>query len=141
MGTHLSFRLTRILAAIAAIAQKVEAAASVSRHQRQRIDRLALFADLYRQLPVAAAHPPDRSTGGNPLSQTRIQLVQPRKQRRPAAFMLDDDDIAIFAKRPGKGDHTCGRRHHLRSEEHTSELKSLMRISYAVFCLKKKIQT
>src|SRR3546814_10204551 len=44
-----------------------------------------------------------------------------------------------------------GRRHHLverrtavscrrRSEEHTSELQSLMRISYAVFCLKKKKQ-
>src|SRR3546814_7551476 len=39
----------------------------------------------------------------------------------------------------------AGRRHHgqqdqrvLRSEEHTSELQSLMRISYAVFCLKKK---
>src|SRR3546814_7181454 len=30
-------------------------------------------------------------------------------------------------------DYDCG-----RSEEHTSELKSLMRISYAVFCLKKK---
>src|SRR3546814_3612491 len=29
----------------------------------------------------------------------------------------------------------------LRSEEHTSELQSLMRISYAVFCLKKKIHT
>src|SRR3546814_7201648 len=28
---------------------------------------------------------------------------------------------------------------HFRSEEHTSELQSLMRISYAVFCLKKKI--
>src|SRR3546814_2919829 len=28
--------------------------------------------------------------------------------------------------------------HPLRSEEHTSELQSLMRISYAVFCLKKK---
>src|SRR3546814_2640164 len=27
---------------------------------------------------------------------------------------------------------------HLRSEEHTSELQSLMRISYAVFCLKKQ---
>src|SRR3546814_2612388 len=27
---------------------------------------------------------------------------------------------------------------HLRSEEHTSELQLLMRISYAVFCLKKK---
>src|SRR3546814_5729697 len=29
---------------------------------------------------------------------------------------------------------------HSRSEEHTSELQSLMRISYAVFCLKKKKQ-
>src|SRR3546814_9746518 len=35
----------------------------------------------------------------------------------------------------------CGGRHAARagrSEEHTSELQSLMRISYAVFCLKKK---
>src|SRR3546814_3763771 len=31
-----------------------------------------------------------------------------------------------------------GRRRQPRSEEHTSELQSLMRISYAVFCLKKK---
>src|SRR3546814_2652659 len=30
------------------------------------------------------------------------------------------------------------RRHAARSEEHTSELQSLMRISYAVFCLKTK---
>src|SRR3546814_5948377 len=40
--------------------------------------------------------------------------------------------------------HHIHARHHLpeggiaRSEEHTSELQSLMRISYAVFCLKKK---
>src|SRR3546814_6368176 len=35
-----------------------------------------------------------------------------------------------------------GRRQHKgRSEEHTSELQSLMRISYAVFCLKKKTRT
>src|SRR3546814_3988606 len=32
----------------------------------------------------------------------------------------------------------CDKHHHERSEEHTSELQSLMRISYAVFCLKKK---
>src|SRR3546814_59616 len=31
--------------------------------------------------------------------------------------------------------------HHYRSEEHTSELQSLMRNSYAVFCLKNKLQT
>src|SRR3546814_5309514 len=36
----------------------------------------------------------------------------------------------------------CARdRHRNRSEEHTSELQSLMRISYAVFCLKKKKNT
>src|SRR3546814_18203445 len=33
--------------------------------------------------------------------------------------------------------HRCGQAA-VRSEEHTSELQSLMRISYAVFCLKKK---
>src|SRR3546814_5014030 len=33
---------------------------------------------------------------------------------------------------------TINSRHMNRSEEHTSELQSLMRISYAVFCLKKK---
>src|SRR3546814_9516636 len=33
------------------------------------------------------------------------------------------------------------REHLARSEEHTSELQSLMRISYAVFCLKKKKTT
>src|SRR3546814_10909339 len=37
-----------------------------------------------------------------------------------------------------KGSHDC--RSTARSEEHTSELQSLMRISYAVFCLKKKKQ-
>src|SRR3546814_4026010 len=34
--------------------------------------------------------------------------------------------------------HPVGREVGERSEEHTSELQSLMRISYAVFCLKKK---
>src|SRR3546814_5442405 len=34
--------------------------------------------------------------------------------------------------------HACALAHNVRSEEHTSELQSLMRISYAVFCLKKK---
>src|SRR3546814_4664167 len=37
--------------------------------------------------------------------------------------------------------HLAGIRIDRRSEEHTSELQSLMRISYAVFCLKKKTIT
>src|SRR3546814_4727972 len=36
------------------------------------------------------------------------------------------------------GIDAAGSRNRQRSEEHTSELQSLMRISYAVFCLKKK---
>src|SRR3546814_6022661 len=43
--------------------------------------------------------------------------------------------IAFVEWRDGDGRR---RRHVFRSEEHTSELQSLMRISYAVFCLKKK---
>src|SRR3546814_3391166 len=48
-----------------------------------------------------------------------------------------------FALGPGRASGSHSRRgagddRHLRSEEHTSELQSLMRISYAVFCLKKK---
>src|SRR3546814_4490261 len=42
---------------------------------------------------------------------------------------------------PRRRQHLLGMAGHLhlaRSEEHTSELQSLMRISYAVFCLKKK---
>src|SRR3546814_7450490 len=42
-------------------------------------------------------------------------------------------------RRNGPGDRPgLGKIHVPRSEEHTSELQSLMRISYAVFCLKKK---
>src|SRR3546814_10825716 len=36
------------------------------------------------------------------------------------------------------GEPHVGKTAHVRSEEHTSELQSLMRISYAVFCLQKK---
>src|SRR3546814_5364058 len=43
--------------------------------------------------------------------------------------------MALLAMVPGRA-HASG-----RSEEHTSELQSLMRISYAVFCLKKKKKT
>src|SRR3546814_6220727 len=46
-----------------------------------------------------------------------------------------------FVSSPFPHLHTVTRVRHLRSEENTSELQSLMRISYAVFCLKKKKQT
>src|SRR3546814_2274149 len=46
------------------------------------------------------------------------------------------DHVAAHERAGGNGRIEGGYR---RSEEHTSELQSLMRISYAVFCLKKKI--
>src|SRR3546814_1151292 len=45
---------------------------------------------------------------------------------------------AVETARPAGQDRGTPHRDFRRSEEHTSELQSLMRISYAVFCLKKK---
>src|SRR3546814_9376454 len=54
---------------------------------------------------------------------------------RGAADLVDERLVT------GDVDLHPGQRAGLRSEEHTSELQSLMRISYAVFCLKKKTTT
>src|SRR3546814_8597933 len=48
---------------------------------------------------------------------------------------IDEQPLRQVAIFPGRN------RSYDRSEEHTSELQSLMRISYAVFCLKKKNHT
>src|SRR3546814_10181468 len=63
-------------------------------------------------------HP--HNTPASPLAHQRQRLDRPRLVRIVGAEL--DHLIAI------------------RSEEHTSELQSLMRISYAVFCLKKKTE-
>src|SRR3546814_3278701 len=54
-----------------------------------------------------------------------------------AAVLTDTEQLARprVAEPDGAGQYLFS---NLRSEEHTSELQSLMRISYAVFCLKKK---
>src|SRR3546814_7127522 len=56
---------------------------------------------------------------------------------RPCHGQVVDVDLAALLLELGQ--HVGGDpADHLRSEEHTSELQSLMRLSYAVFCLKKK---
>src|SRR3546814_2782002 len=77
------------------------------------------------------------------------------QRRRFAAGLAPDDAVAalqvsgqidltgfndLHCTRPASLSNCCARARYgrSRSEEHTSELQSLMRISYAVFCLKKK---
>src|SRR3546814_9704793 len=55
-------------------------------------------------------------------------VVRPRNSQNLAAAIERAGGAATLRIFPGMG----------RSEEHTSELQSLMRISYAVFCLKNK---
>src|SRR3546814_1405578 len=64
----------------------------------------------------------------------RIPLARwsdPHEAAKPICFLLSDAASYITGQRISAN----------RSEEHTSELPSLMRISYAVFCLKKKKKT
>src|SRR3546814_5808174 len=63
-------------------------------------------------------------------------LVQADEQVVAGEAAADGAGIGRDLERIGVLD--VERRHRRRSEEHTSELQSLMRISYAVFCLKKK---
>src|SRR3546814_9159017 len=58
----------------------------------------------------------------------------------PAAVLPPEPPNAILAGLACRCPR-CGKGRLFRSEEHTSELQSLMRISYAVFCLKKKNNT
>src|SRR3546814_9399749 len=56
--------------------------------------------------------------------------VDAESNRAIGLAKIDGRDAVVAVRLDGTGK---------RSEEHTSELQSLMRISYAVFCLKKKI--
>src|SRR3546814_3160437 len=83
-------------------------------------------------------------TQGHPrLREAKLDVVLAHQEvRRAHARIVLDNQVeqrllaggAALARDFGK--RAAGQR--LRSEEHTSELQSLMRISYAVFCLKKK---
>src|SRR3546814_4877523 len=89
-----------------------------------------------RRLPHAA-HPPRRRRRVRPARRG----PHPRNQAFSGLTMKIDTDLLIKlddALRLLPGVVLESGKRFLRSEEHTSELQSLMRISYAVFCLKKK---
>src|SRR3546814_6719558 len=70
------------------------------------------------------------------------QIAVPAEGEVTAARLFGGDCPLHFENGFGGGEHMTGRADMLpdhRSEEPTSELQSLMRIQYAVFCLNKKI--
>src|SRR3546814_9666312 len=98
-----------------------------------RTDTLFPYTTLFRSAPVIAhvllvVHRHDHGAGAQ--EQQRLEEgVREQMEHRPAerAHAGGEEHVAELATG--------------RSEEHTSELQSLMRISYAVFCLKKKTNT
>src|SRR3546814_9482184 len=90
-----------------------------------------------------------RSDGGGSASILLCRSVPPFAHLypfRPARPAIHHNSRHVFLARR-RQDHICYLPRPIRSagwsrsEEHTSELQSLMRISYAVFCLKNKIHT
>src|SRR3546814_6652799 len=75
---------------------------------------------------------------GSSIPSTREQLYLDRHGIAPSSINALLDAHGVSARFDCITLDTAGMDYWLRSEEHTSELQSLMRISYAVFCLKKK---
>src|SRR3546814_3342322 len=91
-----------------------------------RTDTLFPYTTLFRSNRHRFAAPGEFDRVGEQIGDDLHQPVLVRKDGGAGRDRLHKNRYAIFARKPGG-----------RSEEHTSELQSLMRISYAVFCLKK----
>src|SRR3546814_1604507 len=68
----------------------------------------------------------------------RVAVSAAEKRDYEAVFLACQVGVCRAGLKPKPSNRHLGLLPHHRSEEHTSELQSLMRISYAVFCLKKK---
>src|SRR3546814_1012907 len=114
-----------------------------SRTGKGRADARPRSRPQRRRQPVARAARRLRRRWQCPQTLGRARKEKPRRRRAPA---LSGQELQTHPS-PGRRLREQGRsrkflrgaaqgRPSLRSEEHTSELQSLMRISYAVFCLK-----
>src|SRR3546814_3453074 len=97
-----------------------------------------MAADLDTGIEIVGV-PAQRDDDGLALSSRNVYLDDEDRLRAVALPRA----LGVAARAIGRGVDaedalTAAREMILRSEEHTSELQSLMRISYAVFCLKKK---
>src|SRR3546814_1097931 len=94
----------------------------MDRKFRQQFRQMQCLQALHEDLALPASLPP---TGGKAASADFLKLVADLvREEKPAVVVECGSGLSTVVI--------------ARSEEHTSELQSLMRISYAVFCLKKK---
>src|SRR3546814_1348924 len=100
-----------------------------------RTDTLFPYTTLFRSVATVGPAPREQRgrhrEGQRDAEQPRLFIVLHRGVDRP------EPEIEVGEQRR-LGDLDEQPRERMRSEEHTSELQSLMRHSYAVFCLKKK---
>src|SRR3546814_2541066 len=109
-----------------------------------RTDTLFPYTTLFRSCRCCSSLEDASRPIAEEVIRNRIVSLAPVHRRRLYISMVacaNATKAAALCSRPGGG---AGRGRNApkgasnRSEEHTSELQSLMRISYAVFCLKKK---
>src|SRR3546814_10836070 len=93
-----------------------------------RTDTLFPYTTLFRSHALRHRHEHRSHAGGSRPAIQRHPRTHPPDRGQGAEEAEASEPQPEDAEFPGS----------IRSEEHTSELQSLMRISYAVFCLKKK---
>src|SRR3546814_4472302 len=103
-----------------------------SSHVQQRLV-LDVPREHLHELRIDARPPYRERMADDPHHQTRNPQLQAQSHGGGQRAVGNGDRARRTAQQDGFGQRTMQ-----RSEEHTSELQSLMRISYAVFCLKKK---
>src|SRR3546814_6056495 len=84
--------------------------------------------------PIPTVHLRNAWRGSHPWIFQKL-VDKPAQRPKPGSVV---DVVGVDGTWIGRGFYNGHSRIALRSEEHTSELQSLMRISYAVFCLNKK---
>src|SRR3546814_1305239 len=115
----------------------------VERETRRGDAKVSIHAQREQRLQVRAQRVPidvSRERESAELYVAQHQLAHRRRvqrERRQARRAVDEQRAAWRHGVEARGQYLAAGRI-ARSEEHTSELQSLMRSSYAVFCLKKK---
>src|SRR3546814_2083979 len=106
--------------------------------------RVTLAAAETSEAAIEAASLSELNNSAAPKRSQKKFFTPPAIPERPSASLAGEPTSIATPRGVTARFHTAKRRYlprwtPVRSEEHTSELQSLMRNSYAVFCLKKKI--